>query len=91
MSAIAAPSTRRSGFRFRRRWIGDVVAHGYIWFWLAIFALPFVATTIHSLELPEGGYGFEAYRFAFGSFKYDLLTSFKVTVTGQVRRCASVP
>jgi ABC-type spermidine/putrescine transport system permease subunit II len=51
MSAIAAPSTRRQGFRFRRRWIGDVVAHGYIWIWLALFALPFVATTVHSLEL----------------------------------------
>jgi len=92
MSAIAAPSTRRSGFRFRRRWIGDILAHGYIWFWLALFALPFVATTIHSLELPEGGYGFEAYRFAFGSFKYDLLTSFKVTgLTILINLLLSVP
>jgi ABC-type spermidine/putrescine transport system permease subunit II len=77
MSAIAVAQEPR--FRFRRRLIGDVIAHGYVWIWLALFALPFVATTIHSLELPDGGYGFEAYRFAWGSFKSDLITSFKVT------------
>ena len=43
------------------------LAHGYIWIWLAIFALPFVATTIHSLELPDGGYGFDAYQYVLGS------------------------
>ena len=77
MSAIAVHQPPR--FRFRRRWIGDCLAHGYIWLWLVLFALPFVATTIHSFELPDGGYGVDAYQFAWGSFRTDLVTSFKVT------------
>ncbi len=28
----------------------------YIWIWLVLFALPFVATALHSLEAPGGGY-----------------------------------
>lgn len=74
-----APALPRPAFRFRKHWIGDAIAHGYIWIWLALFALPFVATTIHSLELPKGGYGFDAYDQAFGSFKSNLLLSLKVT------------
>ena len=79
MSAVATtpPSHERS--RWRRIHISDVLAHGYIWIWLGLFVLPFVATTIHSLELPSGGYGFTAYTDAFGSFKTNLMISFKVT------------
>jgi ABC-type spermidine/putrescine transport system permease subunit II len=69
----------RPGFHFRTRWIGDALAHTYIWIWLGIFALPFVATLLHSLELPKGGYGFAGYDQALGSFKSNLMTSFKVT------------
>jgi len=77
MSSIAARSQPR--IRFNRRLVGDILAHTYIWIWLGLFALPFVATSIHSLELPDGGYGFAAYTDAFGSFKSNLITSFEVT------------
>jgi ABC-type spermidine/putrescine transport system permease subunit II len=79
MSAQIATAAKPP-FRFRRSMIGDILAHGYIWIWLGLFVLPFVATTLHSLELPDGGYGFDAYSNAFGSFKTSLLLSFKVTI-----------
>jgi ABC-type spermidine/putrescine transport system permease subunit II len=90
MSAIAA--AERPRFRFRRRWIGDALAHAYIWIWLGLFALPFVATLLHSLELPKGGYGLEGYDQALGSFKSNLVTSFKVTgLTIAINLAISVP
>jgi putative spermidine/putrescine transport system permease protein len=75
-TAQALPQPR---VRFRTKWIGDALAHAYIWMWLALFALPFVATLIHSLELPDGGYGLAGYDQALGSFKSNLVTSLKVT------------
>ena len=59
---------------------------------MGLFALPFVATTLHSLEAPDGGYTIEAYRYVLGSFKSELLTSFQVTVlTIVINLVISVP
>ena len=80
MSTIATTLHGQRKFRFKTRWIGDALAHGYIWIWLALFALPFVATLLHSLELPKGGYGLDAYDQALGTFKSNLLLSLRVTV-----------
>lgn len=92
MSSTAGTLSPDRRWRINPRKVSSVVAHGYIWIWLLIFALPFVATTIHSLEAPDGGYTFEAYRFAFGTFKSDLLTSFKVTgLTILINLLISVP
>ena len=56
MATVAASAPRsaetRSGFNLR--WLGNALAHGYIWAWLAVFALPFVATLAYSLRTPDG-------------------------------------
>jgi putative spermidine/putrescine transport system permease protein len=61
--------------------LGNALAHGYVWAWLAIFALPFVATLGYSLRTPEGEWSFSAYQYVFGSFRDNLLLSFQTTVT----------
>ena len=65
---------------FTLKWLGNVVAHGYIWVWLAIFALPFLATLAYSLRTPDGVWTFSAYQYVFGSFKENLLLSLETTV-----------
>lgn len=70
-----------------RRWsrpspssIMSFLQHAYIWVWLGIFALPFVATFVYSLEEPRGGYSFAAYSNVFGSFQDNLILSVKLTI-----------
>lgn len=66
--------------RFSMRTLTTVLQHAYIWIWLALFALPFVATALHSIEAPGGGYSTYAYSQAFGSFKNSLILSVELTV-----------
>lgn len=73
----SVPST--GGRRFRTRRLIDLLAHGYIWLWLAVFALPFVTTLIYSLEASGGGYTLSAYQYVFGTFRENLLLSLGVT------------
>lgn len=81
--AIAAPSitsppaTRRSP---SWRWFGSALAHGYVWAWLVVFALPFVATLAYSLRTPDGVWTVAAYQYVFGSFRDNLLLSFQTTL-----------
>jgi len=65
---------------FRLRWLGNALAHGYIWFWLAIFALPFAATLVYSVQAIGGGWTLSAYQYVFGSFVDNLLLSVQTTV-----------
>lgn len=58
----------------------DLVQHAYIWFWLAIFALPFGATLAYSLEAIGGGYSLSAYQYVFGTFQENLLLSLETTI-----------
>ena len=62
------------------RWLGNALAHGYIWAWLAVFALPFVATLVYSLRTPDGVWTIAAYQYVFGSFTDNLLLSVQTTV-----------
>jgi putative spermidine/putrescine transport system permease protein len=62
------------------RWFGSALAHGYIWAWLAVFALPFVATLAYSLRTPDGQWTISAYQYVFGSFKENLFLSFQTTL-----------
>jgi putative spermidine/putrescine transport system permease protein len=79
MSAIASAPPRRRRLPLRR--VLDVLAHAYIWFWLVIFAMPFLTTLAYSLEREGGsGYTLEAYDYVFGTFKDNLLLSFETTV-----------
>jgi putative spermidine/putrescine transport system permease protein len=66
--------------RFRISWLGDALAHGYVWAWLAVFALPFVATLTYSLRTPTGEWTFAAYQYVFGSFRENLLLSVQTTI-----------
>ena len=75
---VTQPVPQRRRLSFAR--VGDVLAHGYIWLWLAVFALPFVATSIYSLRTPTGEWSLSAYQYVLGSFKENLLLSAEVTI-----------
>lgn len=80
MASMAASSAAPAPRRFRISWLGDALAHGYVWAWLAVFALPFVATLAYSLRTPTGEWTFDAYQYVFGSFRDNLLLSVQTTV-----------
>ena len=44
------------------------IQHGYIWIWLVIFAMPFVATILHSLQAPRAA-SISSYHYVFGCFR----------------------
>ena len=74
-----------------RRWLRpgalvDALAHAYVWFWLAVFAMPFLATLFYSLQASggQGGFSLDAYGYVLGSFKDNLLLSFETTVAAIV-------
>ncbi len=75
---LSAPS-RLQALRASRR-LADAVQHGYILLWLLVFVLPFLATLLYSLHRVGGGYTLSAYQYALGSFKSNLLLSFKATL-----------
>jgi putative spermidine/putrescine transport system permease protein len=71
---------------------GNGLAHGYIWAWLAIFALPFLATLAYSLRTAEGEWTLSAYQYVLGSFRENLLLSFQTTlITIVLNLIISVP
>src|SRR5215204_7065264 len=82
MASLAAPAQtlrpRLPHFSVRR--LGDALAHVYVWVWLAIFALPFLATLAYSLRTADGAWTLSAYQYVFGSFKENLLLSLQTTV-----------
>jgi putative spermidine/putrescine transport system permease protein len=78
--AASAPIPVERGRGFSLRWLGEALAHGYVWAWLAVFALPFVATLVYSLRTPDGVWTIAAYQYVFGSFTDNLLLSVQTTV-----------
>jgi putative spermidine/putrescine transport system permease protein len=82
MASLAVPAGTIGQQRpnFSLKWLGEALAHGYVWAWLAIFALPFLATLAYSLRTPDGVWTFSAYQYVFGSFKENLLLSVQTTV-----------
>ena len=83
--AISAPALRRHTEAAPRRVLHPrklvaALQHAYIWFWLLVFAVPFLATLAYSLEKVGGGYSLSAYQYVFGSFKQNLLLSLETTV-----------
>ncbi len=66
--------------RFTRRRLPDLISHAYIWFCLLLFVAPFLALLNYSLQKgATGTYTLSNYSYIFGSFKDNLLTSFKVS------------
>ena len=91
VTASASPGGRRAG-DVSFTWLGNALAHGYVWAWLAVFALPFIATLVYSLRTPDGVWTLSAYQYVFGSFKENLLLSFQTTViTIVINLLISVP
>jgi ABC-type spermidine/putrescine transport system permease subunit II len=85
MATISAPATVNEPIpaprkRFRLGWLLTALQHGYIWMWLAIFAMPFLATLMYSLQEVGGGWTLNAYQYVLGSFKQNLMLSFGATV-----------
>lgn len=60
--------------------VSTVLQHVYIWIWLLIFVMPFLATLAYSFEAPNGGYSLEAYDFVKGAFLGNLLYSLQLTL-----------
>ncbi|MCX2728070.1 ABC transporter permease subunit [Thermomicrobium sp. 4228-Ro] len=56
-----------------------LLQHGYIWLWMLIFVLPFLATLVYSLRTADG-WSLRPYAAIFGSFKDNLLLSFETTL-----------
>jgi putative spermidine/putrescine transport system permease protein len=54
--------------------------HVYIWIWLIIFVIPFLATLAYSFEDPKGGYSLQAYDFVKGAFLENLTYSLQLTL-----------
>lgn len=80
MATIAMDAARGERRGLNLRWFGNALAHGYVWAWLAVFALPFVATLAYSLRTPDGEWSFAAYQYVFGSFRENLLLSVQTTI-----------
>jgi ABC-type spermidine/putrescine transport system permease subunit II len=90
-ATAAAPvqTARRPGVSLRA--FGSALAHGYIWAWLGLFAMPFLATLAYSLRTPDGVWTIAAYH-VFGSFKENLFLSLQTTVlTIVINLVISVP
>jgi len=78
-AATTAPAMTPA-WRFNLGGLGNIVAHAYVWLWLAIFAIPFLATLTYSLRTPQGEWSLSAYQYVLGSFRENLLLSFETTV-----------
>jgi putative spermidine/putrescine transport system permease protein len=70
--------SRRKRVRLGR--LLGVLQHAYIWVWLVVFAVPFLATLLYSIEVIGGGYSLDAYKYVFGSFQDNLLLSVQATL-----------
>jgi putative spermidine/putrescine transport system permease protein len=79
-AAASSASATTTGWRFNFGWLGNILAHAYVWLWLAIFAIPFLATLTYSLRTPEGEWTLSAYQYVLGSFRENLLLSFETTI-----------
>ncbi len=64
--------------RYQRR-VLLFIQHLYIWFWMLVFVLPFVATAAYSLRTATG-WSLRPYVSVFGSFKENLILSLEVTL-----------
>lgn len=64
----------------RRRFLSDVLAHGYIWFCLLLLILPFLALLHYSLTGgTEPGIEIKNFKYVLGSFGANLLWSLRIS------------
>jgi len=65
---------------FNSRRLADIFSHVYIWFCLIIFITPFLALLGYSFTGPQGSYAIQNFQYVFGSFRNNLVWSFKISV-----------
>jgi putative spermidine/putrescine transport system permease protein len=59
---------------------GDLLSHAYIWVCLVLFVTPFIALFVYSFTGPGGTYAIENFKYVLGSFRTNLLWSFKISL-----------
>jgi putative spermidine/putrescine transport system permease protein len=75
---MSVAARRRRPLLTGRR-VSAMLSHGYIWFCLVLFVMPFVALLIQSLGDRGGTAGIANFADAFDSFGDNILWSFKIT------------
>ena len=61
------------------RRLSDLLSHAYIWFCLVLFVMPFLALLGYSFTGPQGNYAIENFKYVLGSFRDNLIWSFKIS------------
>jgi putative spermidine/putrescine transport system permease protein len=92
MSATAASPRTLMLARLRSRRVVGLIGHGYIWFCIAVFLLPFVTLAAHSLDAHGGTEGLANYQQAVGNFGENLAWSVRITaLTLVINLAVSLP
>src|SRR6185503_5657746 len=61
------------------RRLSDILSHAYVWFCLILFVTPFLALLGYSFTGPQGSYAIQNFQYVFGSFRNNLVWSFKIS------------
>lgn len=79
MSAqVAVSPGRLASRRFSSRRVVTALSHGYIWFCLFVFVLPFSALLLYSVTGPGGTYAVQNFQYVMGSFGENLFWSLRI-------------
>jgi ABC-type spermidine/putrescine transport system permease subunit II len=77
--AVPAFRPRRlASSRLSSRRLLDLVSHAYVWSILGVFVLPFLALLVYSFAGPRGTYAVANFQYVLGSFRDNLLWSFRI-------------
>lgn len=77
MTAVTATTERRPVITRRRA--TNLLGHGYVWFVLLVFVLPFLTLLVYSFTGPGGTYAVQNFQYVLGSFGDNLWWSFRVS------------
>jgi putative spermidine/putrescine transport system permease protein len=83
-SQTAVSPGRLASRRFSSRRVVDALSHGYIWFCLIVFVLPFSALLLYSLTGPGGTYAVQNFQYVMGSFGENLFWSLRIAALTMV-------
>jgi len=77
VTAVTATTERRPVITRRRA--TNLLGHGYVWFVLLVFVLPFLTLLVYSFTGPGGTYAVQNFQYVLGSFGDNLWWSFRVS------------
>jgi putative spermidine/putrescine transport system permease protein len=75
---VAVSPGRLASRRFSSRRVVAALSHGYIWFCLLVFVLPFSALLLYSVTGPGGTYAVQNFQYVMGSFGENLFWSLRI-------------